>query len=71
MIDGDLQIDLVAPDGSLYRLKNTLSSDSADNVVATYTVNLSTELLNGTWKLRVKDVYSGDTGYINSWSVTF
>ncbi|TCZ83416.1 protease [Lysobacter sp. N42] len=68
---GDLQIDLVAPDGSLYRLKNTSSSDSADNVIATYTVNLSSEALNGTWKLRVYDAYSGDTGYINSWSVTF
>lgn len=68
---GDLQIDLVAPDGSLYRLKNTSSSDSADNVIATYTVNLSTEALNGTWRLRVRDIYSGDTGYINSWSVTF
>lgn len=68
---GDLQIDLVAPDGSTYRLKNSSSSDSADNVVATYTVNLSSEALNGTWKLRVQDVYSGDTGYIDSWSVTF
>lgn len=68
---GDLQIDLVAPDGSTYRLKNSSGSDSVDNVVATYTVNLSSEALNGTWKLRVKDVYSGDTGYIDSWSLTF
>jgi serine protease len=68
---GDLQIDLVAPDGSLYRLKSTSSSDSADNVIATYNVNLSSELRNGTWKLRVRDIYSGDTGYINSWSITF
>ncbi|MES8247499.1 proprotein convertase P-domain-containing protein, partial [Cutibacterium acnes] len=68
---GDLQIDLVAPDGSLYRLKNTSSSDSADNVITTYNVNLSTETINGTWKLRVRDAYSGDTGYINSWSITF
>ncbi|MCJ0825381.1 proprotein convertase P-domain-containing protein [Luteimonas sp. 50] len=68
---GDLVVDLVAPDGSSYRLKNSSGSDSADNVVATYTVNLSTEALNGTWKLKVQDVYSGDTGYINSWSVTF
>ena len=68
---GDLQIDLVAPDGSLYRLKNTSSSDSVDNVIGTYNVNLSTELKNGTWKLRVRDVYTGDTGYINSWSITF
>ncbi|WP_147652236.1 S8 family serine peptidase [Vulcaniibacterium gelatinicum] len=68
---GDLVIDLVAPDGSLYQLKNSSSSDSADNVIATYTVNLSSEALNGTWKLRVRDVYSGDTGYIDSWSITF
>jgi serine protease len=67
---GDLQIDLVAPDGSLYRLKNTSSSDSTDNVITTYNVNLTGELKNGTWKLRVKDIYSGDTGYINSWSIT-
>ena len=68
---GDLQVDLVAPDGSAYRLKNSSGSDSADNVVATYTVNLSSEALNGTWKLRVRDVYSGDTGYIDSWNITF
>ncbi len=68
---GDLVVDLVAPDGSTYRLKNSSSSDSADNVNATYTVNLSSEALNGSWKLKVQDVYSGDTGYINSWSITF
>ncbi|GHE44241.1 peptidyl-Asp metalloendopeptidase [Vulcaniibacterium thermophilum] len=67
---GDLVIDLVAPDGSTYRLKNSSGSDSADNVNATYNVNLSSEPINGTWKLRVRDVYSGDTGYINSWSIT-
>ena len=67
---GDLVIDLVAPDGSTYRLKNSSSSDSADNVNTTYTVNLSTEAINGTWRLKVQDVYSGDTGYINSWSIT-
>lgn len=67
---GDLVIDLVAPDGSAYRLKDSSGSDSADNVLATYTVNLSAEAINGTWKLRVRDVYSGDTGYIDSWSLT-
>ena len=35
------------------------------------TLNLSSEALNGTWKLRVNDAYTYDTGYINSWSVTF
>jgi len=68
---GDLVIDLVAPDGSLYRLKNSSGSDSADNVIATYTVNASTEVANGTWQLRVQDVYSGDTGYIDAFRLTF
>uniref|UniRef100_A0AAU2VM64 Neutral metalloproteinase n=1 Tax=Streptomyces sp. NBC_00008 TaxID=2903610 RepID=A0AAU2VM64_9ACTN len=68
---GDLVIDLVAPDGTAYRLKNSSSSDSADNVKTTYTVNASSEAANGTWKLKVQDVYSGDTGKINSFKLTF
>lgn len=31
----------------------------------------ATEPLNGTWKLRVNDNATADTGYINSWSITF
>ncbi|MBP2473717.1 serine protease [Crossiella equi] len=68
---GDLVVDLVAPDGSVYPLKGSSSSDAADNVIATYTVNASSEVANGTWKLRVQDVYSGDIGKIDSWSLTF
>ncbi|GGN75462.1 peptidase M4 [Streptomyces albiflavescens] len=68
---GDLVIDLVAPDGSTYRLKNFSSSDSADNVNATYTVNASSEVANGTWKLKVQDQAAQDIGYINSWKLTF
>ena len=68
---GDLKIDLLAPDGSVYALKAASGSDSADNVVATYTVNLSTEALNGAWKLRVQDTAAGDVGTLNSWSITF
>jgi PKD repeat protein len=67
---GDLKVDLVAPDGSVYVLHNR-TGGSADNIVTTYTVNLSTEALNGTWNLRVNDNAAGDTGYINSWSITF
>ncbi|CCK26661.1 Extracellular basic protease [Streptomyces davaonensis JCM 4913] len=68
---GDLVIDLVAPDGSTYRLKSASSSDSADNVITTYTVNASSEVANGTWKLRVQDTAAQDTGRINSWKLTF
>ncbi|MEU5896925.1 MULTISPECIES: M28 family metallopeptidase [Streptomyces] len=68
---GDVVLDLVAPDGTAYRLKNSSSNDSADNVIATYTVNASSEPANGAWKLRAQDVASQDTGYINSWKLTF
>ncbi len=67
---GDLKVDLVAPDGSLYNIHNRTGS-SADNINKTVTLNLSTEALNGTWKLRVNDNAANDTGKIDSWSVTF
>ncbi|MEU6484272.1 M4 family metallopeptidase [Streptomyces sp. NPDC046887] len=68
---GDLVVDLVAPDGSVYNLKPYSSSDSADNVKATYTVNASSEVANGSWKLRVQDKAAQDTGYINNFKLTF
>jgi serine protease len=67
---GDLKVDLIAPDGSIYTLHNR-AGGSADNINQTYTVNLSTEALNGTWNLRVNDNAANDVGYINSWSITF
>jgi Zn-dependent metalloprotease len=67
---GDLVVDLVAPDGSTYRLKNSSTTDSADNVNTTYSVNLSGEAANGTWRLKVQDIFSQDTGFINTWTLT-
>jgi subtilisin family serine protease len=66
---GDLRIRLQAPDGTLYLLKNANPFDSADNVHATYTVNLSGEAGAGTWRLRVDDVFSADTGFIDTWTL--
>ena len=67
---GDLKVDLVAPDGSLYNIHNRTGAGT-DNINKTVTLNTSTEALNGIWKLRVNDNAGGDTGFINSWSVTF
>ncbi len=67
---GDLVIDLVAPNGTVKRLKSS-SSDSAANVITTYTVDGSALPANGTWQLRVQDVAAADTGYIDSWSLGF
>ncbi|MEV4920393.1 S8 family serine peptidase [Streptomyces tirandamycinicus] len=67
---GDLVIEILAPDGSSARLKDA-SDDGTANLLTTYTVDASDVAANGTWKLRVADVYSGDTGYIDSWGLTF
>lgn len=67
---GDLKVDLVAPDGSVYVLSN-YAGGSTDNIKQTFTVNLSSEALNGNWKLRVNDKSKGDTGRLNSWSIKF
>ncbi|MEU9252949.1 M28 family metallopeptidase [Streptomyces sp. NPDC048270] len=67
---GDLIVDLVAPDGTVYNLHNR-SGGSADNLVQSYTVNASSEVANGTWNLRVRDAAAQDVGYINSWKITF
>ena len=67
---GDLKVDLVAPDGTLYNLSN-YAGGSADNLIGTYTINASSEAANGSWKLRVRDNYNGDTGYIDRWSLQF
>ncbi|MFJ4871942.1 S8 family peptidase [Streptomyces sp. NPDC088757] len=67
---GDLKVDLVAPDGSVYTLHNR-TGGSADNIVQTYTVNASSEVANGVWKLRVNDNASQDSGRIDAWNLTF
>jgi subtilisin-like proprotein convertase family protein len=67
---GDLVVDLIAPDGSVYNISNR-AGGSADNINKTVNINLSGEALNGTWKLRAKDLAAADVGYINSWSITF
>ncbi|MER6315814.1 M28 family metallopeptidase [Streptomyces sp. NPDC001581] len=67
---GDLVVDLVAPDGTVYNLHNR-TGGSADNLVQSYTVNASSEVANGVWNLRVKDAAAQDVGYVNSWKITF
>ncbi|MFC8248116.1 M4 family metallopeptidase [Streptomyces chartreusis] len=68
---GDLKVDLLAPDGTVYTLKGYGTGGSADNINTTYTVNASSEVANGVWTLRVQDNAAIDTGYINSWKLTF
>jgi vibriolysin len=67
---GDLVVDLIAPDGTVFNLHNR-AGGSADNINQTYYVNLSAKPLNGVWKLRVADQAGADIGYIDNWTVTF
>ncbi|WP_348651201.1 proprotein convertase P-domain-containing protein [Solwaraspora sp. WMMA2059] len=60
---------LIAPDGSINVL-HSRSGSSTDNIVETYTRDLSVEVANGTWKLRVQDSASLDTGYLDSWTLS-
>ncbi|MFF4154095.1 M4 family metallopeptidase [Streptomyces sp. NPDC001651] len=66
---GDLVVDLVGPDGTVYPLLNR-SGGSADNVDQTFTVDASAQPLNGTWSLRVQDRASIDVGHIARWTLT-
>ncbi|MFG2772345.1 S8 family serine peptidase [Streptomyces sp. NPDC048350] len=67
---GDLKVDLVAPDGTVYTVHNRTGSGT-DNIVQTFTVNASAEVANGVWKLRVNDNANQDTGKIDAWNLTF
>ncbi|MCW8382105.1 M4 family metallopeptidase [Streptomyces justiciae] len=66
---GDLTVDLVGPDGTVYSLLNR-TGGSADNVDQTFTVDASAQPLNGTWTLRVQDREAIDVGYIARWQLT-
>ncbi|MFG2577081.1 M4 family metallopeptidase [Streptomyces sp. NPDC048481] len=66
---GDLTVDLVGPDGTVYSLLNR-SGGSADDVDQTFTVDASAQPVDGTWKLRVQDRASIDVGYIRGWQLT-
>ncbi|MEO8671247.1 MAG: PKD domain-containing protein [Tahibacter sp.] len=67
---GDLKVDLVAPNGTLFNLWNRTGSGT-DNIIQTFTVNASAVVANGTWKLRVQDAAAGDTGTLDNWSLQF
>lgn len=68
---GDLNIWLIAPDGTDYLLESFPRSDGTQNVLKTYTVNASPEIANGTWNLWVQDFAPGDTGIVDAWNLTF
>ena len=66
----DLTLSLVSPTGEVVVLRER-SGGSADDIVETYDVNATGQPRNGIWTLQVTDSVSLDTGYIDSWTITF
>ncbi len=67
---GDLTVDLIHPDGTVYNLHNK-TGGSANNINQSYTVEAGSKNSAGTWNLRVRDSARQDTGYIDSWTISF
>ncbi|NQD35848.1 hemagglutinin [Permianibacter sp. IMCC34836] len=67
---GDLVVDLLHPDGTVYNLHNR-TGGTADNIDQTYSVNVGAKSRAGTWTLRVRDRAKGTVGKIDSWKITF
>ncbi|WP_433610195.1 S8 family serine peptidase [Dactylosporangium sp. CA-139114] len=67
---GDLTVELIAPNGSVKKLKAANKRDKAAGLNAVYTVNLSKFNRNGIWKVRVRDTAKGGAGRLDSWTLT-
>lgn len=69
---GDLQVDLLGPNGTNVRLKNA-TGESDDDLVATYDVTAQFGDISalGAWELRVRDLDAGVTGTLNTWSIIY
>lgn len=76
---GDLSIQLTSPAGTTVQLKNENFNDSESNVTGNFPGSLtpvgdlaafSGENFDGDWVLKVVDHFGGDTGTLNSWSLS-
>lgn len=65
----DLNVSLVQPNGTLIALHRQ-GGDQLDDIDTPYVIDLSAVPANGTWKLRVTDKAAGDSGTIDSWTLT-
>ncbi|MER5867390.1 S8 family serine peptidase [Kitasatospora sp. NPDC002040] len=68
----DLEIDLIAPDGTTYRLKDAVWLGSFDAGVHTiYGVDASARTANGVWRLRVAGGSEYFEGFLDRWALQF
>ncbi|MGI2115941.1 S8 family serine peptidase [Shewanella frigidimarina] len=67
---GDLKIQLVSPTGQTVVLHNN-TGGGTDNLTQTYTANMAGVESSGIWTLKAVDNTNQDTGYIDTWSLSF
>ena len=67
---GDLQVELHSPTGQIAVLHDN-SGGSSNDIIKTYTVDMSGVGSAGDWKLKAVDSARRDTGSINSWELSF
>ncbi|MCP2350421.1 M4 family metallopeptidase [Nonomuraea roseoviolacea] len=65
----DLDIWLRGPNGQWYAVDRYGGTSCTSYGTRTYSVPVSQQAA-GTWTLEVSDVYLGDTGFLDSWSIT-
>ncbi|MGW6710531.1 S8 family peptidase [Streptomyces sp. NPDC054956] len=68
---GTLRVDLIAPDGTVYPVKDEYTGWGESDLVGLYSVDASSETAGGVWKLRVFDAFAGYTGYLDGWALRF
>ncbi|MGX4735201.1 S8 family peptidase [Kitasatospora griseola] len=67
----DLVVDLIAPDGTTYRLKDADFSGPFNDVHRLYGVDASARIANGVWRLQVTGGSEYFEGYLDRWALQF
>ncbi|GGP53399.1 peptidase S8 [Shewanella algicola] len=67
---GDLKVQLSSPSGQTVVLHNN-TGGSTDNISQTYSANMTGIESSGVWTLKAVDNANRDTGYIDTWSLSF
>ncbi|WP_327134720.1 S8 family peptidase [Streptomyces sp. NBC_01343] len=68
---GTLQVDVIAPDGTVYPIKDSYTGWGNADLRGVFGIDASSEIANGAWKLRVFDAFAGYTGHIDAWALRF
>ncbi|MFJ9338973.1 S8 family peptidase [Streptomyces sp. NPDC101733] len=68
---GELRIDLIAPDGTEYPVKDEWEGWIVTDYKVVHAIDASSETANGVWRLRVFDTRAGQTGHIDGWALRF